>query len=191
MSSLPAANFVDDAERARLKHVPVQNRTLALSLDKFLELFFLEGAPFNSKIFRESAQDRDVEMTAWQETSPGQYQREQKFVKPMSIPGISKTRGITTQTMKRYEDAGWLIFSSTDLFDVPAAGCFVIEDVLEVKVLGPELLSLTHSYRVNFIKSTIMKIFVNMNSQSEMDKLLPVLFDFFEKNAKSGTADAL
>lgn len=74
-------------------------------------------------------------MTAWLETAPGQFQREQKFVKPLSIPGFSKTRGITTQTMKRYGDAGWLIFSSTDLFDVPAAGCFAIEDVLEVGLL--------------------------------------------------------
>lgn len=85
------------------------------------------------------------------------------------------------QNYKRFGEHGLLLSSSTRLEDVPAADCFSVDDTLEVQAKGDNEVSVTISFQVTFIKSTMMKTFIEGPTNTEMKKWMAAFFEHLKK----------
>eukprot|EP00981_Chlorochromonas_danica_P012340 scaffold4841_cov259-Ochromonas_danica.AAC.13 len=172
-----------ESEKCRYKITVISQQTLPVSIDTFAKLFIDDNAPFSYKLYHESVKDTDVVMSCWQTVGGSlEMSRDLKFFKPVNLPGLASTRGVKLQNYKRFGDVGLLLCSSTHLEDVPAADCFSVDDCMEVGASGPDAVKVTITFQVTFVKSTLMKTFIESPTNSEMKKWLAAYFEHLQKN---------
>eukprot|EP01039_Chlorochromonas_danica_P000763 gene763-828_t len=174
--------FKTESAKYRYKMGVIADQRLPVSLATFAKLFVEDEAPYNYKAYHESVKDTSVVMSLWQPVgAPYDKGRDLKFFKPVNLPGLASTRGVKLQNYKRFGDVGLLLCSSTHLEDVPAADCFSVDDCLEVTASGPDAVKVTITFQVTFVKSTLMKTFIESPTNSEMKKWLGAYFEHLQK----------
>lgn len=119
-------------------------------------------------------------MSSWTECGGNEFQRELKFMKPVNLPGLASTRGIKYQQLRRPNECTFVLNSSTRLEDVPSADCFSVDDVLIVHADGSQQVSVSISFEVAFVKSTMMRTFIEGPTEREMKKWLEVFFQHMQ-----------
>lgn len=130
--------------------------------------------------YHELVNDKDVIMSSWTECGGNEFQRELKFMKPVNLPGLASTRGIKYQQLRRPNECTFVLNSSTRLEDVPSADCFSVDDVLIVHADGSQQVSVSISFEVAFVKSTMMRTFIEGPTEREMKKWLEVFFQHMQ-----------
>lgn len=130
--------------------------------------------------YHELVNDKDVIMSSWTECGGNEFQREMKFMKPVNLPGLASTRGIKYQQLRRPNECTFVLNSSTRLEDVPSADCFSVDDVLIVHADGSQQVSVSISFEVAFVKSTMMRTFIEGPTEREMKKWLEVFFQHMQ-----------
>lgn len=120
-------------------------------------------------------------MSSWTECGRNEYQRELKFMKPVNLPGLASTRGIKYQQLRRPNECTFVLNSSTRLEDVPSADCFSVDDILIVHADGAQQVSVSISFEVAFVKSTMMRTFIEGPTEREMKKWLEVFFQHMQE----------
>lgn len=130
--------------------------------------------------YHELVNDKDVVMSSWTECGGNEFQRELKFMKPVNLPGLASTRGIKYQQLRRPNECTFVLNSSTRLEDVPSADCFSVDDVLIVHADGSQQVVVSISFEVAFVKSTMMRTFIEGPTEREMKKWLEVFFQHMQ-----------
>lgn len=145
-AGLDNASFYDlEVTKSRLKLPVINNATLDIQLEEFLQLFVYENAPFSYQKYHEMVNDNNLVVSLWEEQEKNATEnysnftnksREIKFFKPVNLPGLASTRGVKVQRFLQFGDYGAIVESSTRLEDVPAADTFSVDDMLAVSLLN-------------------------------------------------------
>jgi hypothetical protein len=110
----------------------------------------------------------------WEERSgggggrTGTAARAMKFMKVCNLPGLKQTRGTKSQTLHRCGSAGFVIYTTTKLDDVPFADVFTVDDCFIVRAAGPHQVSVEASMEVKYVKSSMMKTFIDGSTNKEV-----------------------
>lgn len=146
----------------------------------FFISFYVMNAHNNFCRYHELVNDRDLDLSPWAECGANEFQREMKFMKPVNLPGLASTRGVKYQQLRRPTDSLFVVASSTRLEDVPSADCFSVDDVLMVHADGAQQVSINISFEVAFVKSTMMRTFIEGPTEREMKKWLETFFQHLQ-----------
>jgi len=94
--------------------------------------------------------------------------RTMTFMKVCNLPGLKQTRAAKTQRWSRCGGAGTVIYTCTKLDDVPFADVFTVDDCFIVKAVGPNQVSVEATMEVKYVKSTMMKTFIDGSTNKEV-----------------------
>jgi len=94
--------------------------------------------------------------------------RAMKFMKVCNLPGLKQTRGTKSQTLTMCGRAGSVIYTTTKLDDVPFADVFTVDDCFIIKTVGPNQVSIEATMEVKYVKSTMMKTFIDGSTNKEV-----------------------
>eukprot|EP01033_Poteriospumella_lacustris_P000550 gene550-373_t len=175
-------------EKLHKKVRVIKEISLPINLHDFFATFVDDGAPHSYQRYHELVNDKDVIMSSWTECGGNEFQREMKFMKPVNLPGLASTRGIKYQQLRRPNECTFVLNSSTRLEDVPSADCFSVDDVLIVHADGSQQVSVSISFEVAFVKSTMMRTFIEGPTEREMKKWLEVFFQHMQDGSTSRTS---
>lgn len=164
------SQYCNEVSRSKLK-IPVISESLPISVAEFFQLFMADDAPHSFQLYYESQKSYNVSVTKWGEMSSllG-YSREMKFIKPLYVPGLSSTRCTNVQRYRRFSEQGLVVCESTCMEDVPGASTFTVEDMIAVKTISKDKISLEINFEVRFIKSTMFRVFIEKSTGAEMQK---------------------
>ena len=106
--------------------------------------------------------DKDTTPTNTNNTTPNtnthaHATRAMKFMKVCNLPGLKETRAVKSQKWRKCGSVGCVVYTSTKLDDVPFADTFLVDDVLFIKAIDKNHVSIEAYMEVKFVKSTMMK----------------------------------
>jgi hypothetical protein len=94
--------------------------------------------------------------------------RTMNFMKVCNLPGLKQTRAAKTQKWSRCGAAGSVIYTTTKLEDVPFADVFTVDDCFIIKAMGPNQVLVEATMEVKYVKSTMMKSFIDGSTNKEV-----------------------
>jgi hypothetical protein len=197
----PGEHEVEDVQNEAAKQklkIAVVTDTLPITVQDFADLFVEDSSEHSWLKFHELEKDRELKCEKWrtwkvpkgskQENAYLTKTRDLKFFKPVNLPGLAETRGRKIQKYIRFHEEGLIVCSSTHLEDVPAADCFSVEDVISVKKAYKEgenpKIDVQISFEVKFVKSTMMKYFIESNTETQVTKEKHRFYDYLLKYAQ-------
>lgn len=173
ISSLETPNLADEwaAEIAKQKdyaNTVIRGQTLRCTMDKFLELFVANDAPFSVANFLQGRGDLDLEVSQWEKSDKGAETRIVHYKHPVNAPLAPPLAGARKeQCFRRFGDHGLCLETKTIVDDVPMADCFFVADRVRVAPKGNDMVSVTMEFDITFIKSTMFKSIIGKTTQSE------------------------
>lgn len=164
------ALFAEESAKSRLKVSCFSNELLNVSLSDFLSNFVEDGASYDLVKHHEVVGDNSMELPLWlgDEYDANRSTRTMKFMKVCNLPGLKQTRAAKSQKWSRCGNAGTVIYTSTKLEDVPFADVFTVDDSFIVKAVGPNQVSIDAMMEVKYVKSTMMKNFIDGSTNKEV-----------------------
>lgn len=153
-------------------HLVIKGQTLHCTMEKFIELFIADGAPFSVGNFLESRGDSGLEDSAWEGVAGGKQTRVIHYKHPVNAPLAPPLAGARKeQTFRRYGDLGLCLETKTIVDDVPMADCFYVADRILVTPKGQDMVTVASHFNITFIKSTMFKSIIGSTTQSEFTNL--------------------
>ena len=134
----------------------------------------------------EVCKDNSMVLSKWEsEAAPdgrnNHSTRNMKFMKVCNLPGLKETRGMKSQKWRKCGSIGMVLYTSTKLEDVPLADCFTVDDCIIIKALNNKV-SIDATMEVKFVKSTMMKSFVEGSTNKEVIAWLKEYVAALKKN---------
>lgn len=153
-----------------MKNIIVSQFVLPISLDIFERMFVIDKATLSVEDFHKKSMDKNIQSTKWL-PSPSSKQtstREITFVRPLR--GMTSTRAIKNQKYTRLGKNGCVIFSSTKLKDVTGAETFTVDEIMTVRSIGVDSVSLQISWELHWLRESFFKSLIESNTNNEMQK---------------------
>ena len=180
--------FEQCCSEAKLANKVVSDIVLPLSLADFFANFLADDAPCSTKTFQLSMQELDVICSPWSssDSSIGTslLTRKVEFLKPINVLGITNTRAYKEQSLHLFPGKGLVQKATTRLDEksaVPAATYFEVHDMLCLKELDAESISLSIAMEVKFVKSTMFRFAIESNTIRETVIYLKRYVDFLKE----------
>lgn len=174
----PALNNAEDwatevAKEKDFSNLVIKGETLHCSMEKFIELFIADGAPFSVAKFLESRGDLDLEASTWEAAArDNQQTRVIHYKHPVNAPLAPPLAGARKeQAFRRYGDLGLCLETKTIVDDVPMADCFYVADRVRITPKGKDMIMINMEFNITFIKSTMFKSIIGKTTQSEFTNL--------------------
>lgn len=163
------------AELARKKdydNTVINGQTLPCTMDKFLELFVADGAPYSVAKFLESRGDSDLDVSKWKKSSQNKESRVIQYKHPVNAPLAPPLAGARKeQSYKRYGDYGLCLETKTIVDDVPMADCFYVADRVCVVPKATDAVTVTMEFDITFVKTTMFRSIIGNTTKSEFTDL--------------------
>ena len=192
--------------KASHENIALEPTDLSCSLDEFFDLFFQDEAPHAlAKYQQEHIGDKNVQFSPWRAHLPETgdnatlaLKRTIEYIHPLNNSmGPSEAKTYRTQYLLRYGECGMLLRNTTKVEGIPMADCF---QVMDQWIFQPSesadndrsCLTLSVSFRVDFVKRTMFKSLIQKNVKSETKKwfggFVEVLRTVLEQRPKSTVA---
>lgn len=150
----------------------VKAQTLSCTMDKFMELFVVDQAPYSMAKFLEGKGDLELEVSEWEKSNQNNETRVLHYKHPVNAPLAPPMAGARKeQSFRRYGDFGLCIETKTFVDDVPMADCFFVSDRVRVTPKGESAVAVTMEFDITFIKSTMFKSIIGKTTKSECTEL--------------------
>lgn len=130
-----------------------------VSLERYMEIFVYDDAPFGIPIWGKLKGDTNIECTNWEEHEELSHTRELNFVtKVKDVPFKSRVRIRKIQSYK-YENNELIMKSQNHTFDLPFCNAFHVEDLIRIVPHedNPEKCFLTQTIKIVFSRSVLLE----------------------------------
>ena len=169
----PAEAFTQEVERSKLKYETAAV-VMTGTIEEFFQKFIADDAPLSYQKYQANTGDKEVEVEPWAASSSASAlagcTRDMRFLKPVAIPAKPFARALMIQRYQRFGDSGFTIASSTRMEDVPYCDFFTVEVLLIAKSSGDNELTVSTSYEVKFIQSTMFRRFIEGSTNPDVKK---------------------
>eukprot|EP00644_Phytophthora_capsici_P001073 jgi/Phyca11/509325/fgenesh2_kg.PHYCAscaffold_43_\ len=184
---------VDSIAPKDISMTQVLEEVFPVSVDKFMELFYLDNAPFGLDKFNEQTGSTEMTINPWMtpledEKSFGMT-RSLQFRVPIDAPiGPKSSQVDVLQCLKESEHGVRVVESSTRLVDIPYGDYFSVEDrwTIVPRSSNPNACKIFIELKVVFGKSTFWKNTIETraisDNRAKWDKWVAMAKDFLETN---------
>ena len=145
---------------------------LPMTTQQFFDLFYADNAPFGLKIYFESREDSEIDISPWSPTPPddclSRILRFRTKIKGQPI-GPKSTRCEVTQYCWLRPDS-MQVKQTCRALDVPFSACFAVEQEWGLRFLTQDKVILRVTGVINFLKSTMFRGMIESKSKQDLIK---------------------
>ena len=171
-------------DSASYTETAVEKQELPCSLESFFELFVANDAKYSVPKFMEESGDEELHCSPWVDDPDGvKKTRTIEYNHPINAPMAPPMAGARKeQIYKTFGKHGMVLETRTYVSDVPMTDCFYVRDQILVEPIDDNMVSITMSFDLEFVKSTMFRSIIMRTTKGEFENFMQRLASFISKS---------
>lgn len=168
-------------ESALYSEKAVERHELPCSLETFFELFIGDDAKYSVPTFMKESGDEELQCSPWKDDSKDGVtkRRTVEYTHPINAPmAPPMARARKEQSYQIFGEKGIILETKTYVADVPLTDCFYVADQILVEPVDDHRVSVTMSFSLEFVKSTMFKSIIMRTTKGEFQSFMQRLANF-------------